>query len=65
MLSAVVIKKWLFWVNSVCIFLATLIGILAIWDFIGDDIAWRVVFSLVFIVVGGLTFGFNHKLFNK
>jgi hypothetical protein len=52
-----------FWTTAICILVAVLAAILAIWEFTGTDALWRTVATCVVIGAGTLTFSWVNMLF--
>jgi uncharacterized membrane protein YwaF len=54
-----------FWITAVCILVAVLASILAIWEFTGTDALWRTVATCVVVGVGTLAFAWVNMLFGE
>ena len=52
-----VIKAVSFWISSMCLLVAIVAALLAIWQFTGTDVLWRTVATCA--VVGGGTIAFS------
>jgi uncharacterized membrane protein YwaF len=52
-----------FWTTALCILVAVVASILAIWEFTGTDALWRTVATCVVIGVGTLAFSWVNSLF--
>ncbi|HEX5475840.1 MAG TPA: hypothetical protein VFX12_14365 [Vicinamibacterales bacterium] len=52
-----VVRALSFWITSVCVLVAVVASILAIWNFSGTDVLWRTVASCA--VIGGGTTAFS------
>jgi hypothetical protein len=52
-----------FWTTSLCILVAVVACLLAIWEFAGTDILWRTVATCVVIGGGTLAFSWLNMLF--
>lgn len=54
-----------FWITSLCILVAVLASLLAIWNFAGTDILWRTVATCAVIGGGTVAFYWVNVLFGK
>jgi hypothetical protein len=54
-----------FWITALCILVAVVASILAIWEFTGTDALWRTVATCVVIGVGTLAFSWVNTLFGE
>ena len=54
-----------FWITAVCILVAVVASILAIWEFTGTDALWRTVATCVVVGVGTLAFAWVNMLFGE
>ncbi len=52
-----------FWITALCLVIAVVASILAIWEFTGTDGLWRTVATCAVIGVGTLTFSWLNGLF--
>jgi hypothetical protein len=52
-----------FWTTALCILVAVVASILAIWEFTGTDALWRTVATCMVIGVGTLAFSWVNSLF--
>ena len=52
-----------FWTIAICIAVAVLASILAIWEFTGRDVLWRTVATCAVIGAGTFTFSWVNGLF--
>jgi hypothetical protein len=52
-----------FWITALCILIAVVASILAIWKFTGTDALWRTVATCAVIGVGTVAFSFINSLF--
>ena len=52
-----------FWTTALCILIAVVAAILAIWEFTGTDALWRTVATCAVIGVGTLAFAWVNSLF--
>jgi uncharacterized membrane protein YwaF len=52
-----------FWTTALCILVAVVASILAIWKFTGTDALWRTVATCVVIGIGTVAFSFVNSLF--
>jgi hypothetical protein len=54
-----------FWITALCILIAVVASILAIWQFTGTDSLWRTVATCAVIGVGTLAFSSVNTLFGS
>lgn len=54
-------KRFLFLLTSICIFTAIVICILAIWDYMDSDIAFKALATLGVILIGALAYSAAHE----
>jgi hypothetical protein len=52
-----------FWTTTICIAVAVLASILAIWEFAGRDVLWRTVATCAVVGLGTMTFWWVNTLF--
>jgi hypothetical protein len=52
-----------FWTTTICITVAVVASILAIWEFTGTDALWRTVATCVVVGVGTVAFSWVNALF--
>jgi hypothetical protein len=52
-----------FWTTTVCITVAVVASILAIWEFTGTDALWRTVATCVVVGAGTVAFSWVNSLF--
>jgi hypothetical protein len=64
-LNADVIWRLSFWTIALCIGVAVVASILAIWDFAGTDVLWRTVATCAVIGAGTLSFSWVNALFGR
>jgi hypothetical protein len=57
------VLRFSFWTITLCIAIAVLASILAIWEFTGTDALWRTVATCAVIGVGTLAFAWLNQLF--
>jgi hypothetical protein len=62
-LNPTVIWRFAFWTTTVCLLVAVVASILAIWQFTGTDALWRTVATCAVIGAGTLTFSWVNGLF--
>jgi len=62
-LSARKVRYVSFWITVVCLVVAVVAAILAIWEFTGTDVLWRTVATCTVIGAGTLTFAWINGLF--
>jgi hypothetical protein len=58
-----VVLRFSFWTTTVCIIVAVVASILAIWQFTGTDVLWRTVATCAVIGAATLAFSFVNGLF--
>lgn len=54
-----------FWIISLCVLVAVVASLLAIWKFSGTDVLWRTVASCAVIGAGTLAFAVINGLFGR
>ena len=54
-----------FWVTSLCILVAVLASLLAIWNFAGTDVLWRTVATCAVIGGGMIAFYVVNSIFDR
>ncbi len=64
-LNPSLVRSVSFWVTSLCILVAVLASLLAIWNFAGTDILWRTVATCAVIGSGTVAFYWVNVLFGK
>lgn len=64
-LDSAAVRMFTFWTTTVCIAVAVLAAILAIWRFTGTDALWRTVATCAVIGAGALTFSWVNELFGE
>jgi hypothetical protein len=62
-LNPTLVRSIAFWITSVCILIAVLASLLAIWKFTGTDVLWRTVATCIVIAAGTVAFAFVNSLF--
>jgi hypothetical protein len=62
-LNPSLVRSISFWITSVCILVAVLASLLAIWKFAGTDILWRTVATCAVIGSGTVAFYWVNVLF--
>ena len=62
-LNPSLVRSVSFWITSVCILVAVLASLLAIWQFAGTDILWRTVATCLVIGSGTVAFYWTNVLF--
>jgi hypothetical protein len=60
-----VVVRFAFWTTTVCIVVAVVASVLAIWEFTGTDALWRTVATCAVIAAGTLTFSWINQLFDS
>jgi hypothetical protein len=58
------VVRFSFWTTTVCILVAVVASVLAIWEFTGTDALWRTVATCAVIGAGTLTFSWINGLFD-
>lgn len=58
------VRRIAFWTTSVCIFVAVVASLLAIWDFAGTDVLWRTVATCAVIATGMMAFFIVNAMFD-
>lgn len=59
-------KRILFALTAISIVVAILVSVLAIWDYIDSDIAFRTIATIAVVLVGGMAFSAAYEqLINK
>jgi hypothetical protein len=64
-LNPSLVRSASFWITSLCILVAVLSSLLAIWNFAGTDILWRTVATCAVIGSGTVAFYWVNVLFGK
>jgi hypothetical protein len=64
-LDPTMVRSLSFWITSLCILVAVLASLLAIWQFAGTDILWRTVATCLVIGSGTVAFYWINVLFGK
>jgi len=59
------VVRFSFWTITLCIVIAVITAVLAIWDFAGTDALWRTVATCAVIGGGTLTFAWINSLFER
>jgi hypothetical protein len=65
LLNPTLVRHISFWTIALCIGVAVLASILAIWDFTGRDVLWRTVATCAVIGGGTLAFSTLNTLFDE
>jgi NO-binding membrane sensor protein with MHYT domain len=63
-LQPALVVRWSFWITTVCILIAVVASVLAIWQFTGTDALWRTVATCAVIGAGTLAFSWINGLFD-
>jgi len=63
-LNPAVVIRFAFWTTTLCIVVAVVASILAIWEYTGTDVLWRTVATCAVIGAGTLTFAWINGLFD-
>jgi hypothetical protein len=64
-LNPSLVRSVSFWITSLCILVAVLASLLAIWKFAGTDILWRTVATCLVIGSGTVAFYWVNVLFGR
>jgi hypothetical protein len=60
-----VVVAFSFWTTALCILVAVVACLLAIWQFTGTDVLWRTVATCVVVAAGALAFSAINGLFGR
>jgi hypothetical protein len=63
-LNPALVARFSFWTTTVCVLVAMVVSILAIWQFTGTDALWRTVATCAVIGAGTLAFSWINGLFD-
>ena len=63
-LNPAVVLRLSFWITTICILVAVVASVLAIWDFTGTDALWRTVATCAVIGAGTVIFSWINGLFD-
>lgn len=63
-LNPAVVVRLSFWITTICIIVAVVASVLAIWDFTGTDALWRTVATCAVIGTGTVVFSWINGLFD-
>lgn len=63
-LNPAVVVRVAFWTTTLCIVIAVVASVLAIWEYTGTDVLWRTVATCAVIGVGTLAFSWINGLFD-
>jgi hypothetical protein len=63
-LNPTLVARFAFWTTTVCVLIAVVVSILAIWQFMGTDSLWRTVATCAVIAAGTLAFSWINGLFD-
>ena len=64
-LATKLVRGLSFWTTSMCILVAVVACLLAIWEFTGRDVLWRTVATCAVVAGGAITFGWVNTLFGE
>ena len=64
-LNPSLVRSVSFWITSLCILVAVLASLLAIWKFAGTDILWRTMATCLVIGSGTVAFYWVNVLFGR
>jgi hypothetical protein len=59
-----IVLRLSFWITTLCIFVAVVSAVLAIWNFTGTDALWRTVATCTVIGAGTVAFSWINGLFD-
>ena len=59
------VRAMSFWTTSVCLVVAVVASLLAIWEFTGTDILWRTVATYVVVGAGAMVFARINTVFGE
>ena len=62
-LSSKIVRALSFWLTSMCVLVAVVASLLAIWDFTGTDVLWRTVATCAVVATGSMTFSWINAIF--
>ena len=62
-LSSKIVRALSFWMTSMCVLVAVVASLLAIWDFTGTDVLWRTVATCAVVAAGSMTFAWINAIF--
>jgi hypothetical protein len=54
-----------FWMTTLCILVAVVASLLAIWQFTGTDVLWRTVATCIVVGAGTQAFSFVNGMFDR
>ncbi len=60
-----IVVAFSFWTTALCILVAVVASLLAIWQFTGTDVLWRTVATCVVVAGGSLAFSAINGLFGR
>jgi len=60
-----IVRGLSFWTTSICLLVAVVASLLAIWDFTGKDTLWRTVATCVVIGAGTMVFAQLNTVFGE
>ena len=60
-----VVSIFSFWMTTLCILVAVVACLLAIWEFTGTDILWRTVATCAVVGAASMTFSLINGLFDR
>jgi hypothetical protein len=64
-LNPQMVRALSFWTTSICLLVAVVASLLAIWDFTGKDTLWRTVATCVVIGAGTMVFAWLNTAFGE
>lgn len=64
-LNPQIVRGLSFWTTSICLLVAVVASLLAIWDFTGKDTLWRTVATCVVIGAGTMVFARLNTVFGE
>ena len=63
-LNPFAVRRVAFWTTTICIFVAVVACLLAIWEFTGTDVLWRTVATCAVVATGMMAFFLANALFD-
>ena len=58
------VARWSFWTATLCVLIAVVASVLAIWEFTGTDVLWRTVATCAVVGLGVVIFAWLNSLFD-
>jgi len=54
-------KSFLYIITASCIFVAAAVCVLAIWDYVGAEVAWKTVATVAVVLIGAMAFSSTNE----